>query len=68
MAELLSLEMIAVSLAKVAVREPGYVGRSAVYSRYKSGPNMLPCGTPAFMDVSSEYSFSTCTTKCRLCR
>jgi hypothetical protein len=46
----------------------GEVGRSAVYSRYKSGPNTLPCGTPAFIEDSSEYSVSTFTRKCRLCR
>jgi hypothetical protein len=45
--------MIAVSSVKVAVRERGDVGRSAVYNRYKSGPNTLPCGTPVFMDLSS---------------
>jgi hypothetical protein len=60
--------MIAVSSAKVAVREPGDVGRAALYSRYKSGSNTLPCGTPAFIVVRSEYSVSTYTRKCRLWR
>jgi hypothetical protein len=32
----------------------GDVGRSAVESRYKSGPSTLPWGTPACIDVSSE--------------
>jgi hypothetical protein len=59
----LSVVIIAVSPAKVAVVEPGEVGRSAVYSRYKSSPNTLPCGIPAFIDDSFEYSVSAFTRK-----
>jgi ABC-type uncharacterized transport system permease subunit len=33
-------------------------GRSLVYSRYRIGPSTLPCGTPAFISLSSEYASS----------
>jgi hypothetical protein len=41
-AGLLSVATTAVSSAKVAVMEPGEVGRSAVYSTYIKGPRTLP--------------------------
>jgi hypothetical protein len=60
----LSAAMIEVSSANVAVIVPGDVGRSAVYSRYKSGPNTLPCGTPALMGVSGDCSVPMFMMKC----
>jgi hypothetical protein len=56
-----------VSLAKVAVVDPGEIGRSVVYSRYNNGPRTLPWGTPALIDDSSVYLVSTFTRKCLLC-
>jgi hypothetical protein len=56
----------AVSSAKVAVVDPGEVGRSAEYSRYNNSPRTLPWGTPALTDDSSVYSVSTFTRKCLL--
>lgn len=41
------LARIAVSFANVAVVASLFVERSVVYSRYRSGPMALPCGTPA---------------------
>ena len=38
--------MTAVSFAKVAVVLSAVVDKSAVYSRWRSEPNTLPCGTP----------------------
>jgi hypothetical protein len=35
-----------VSSVKVATVVCPSVGKSAVYNRYKTGPRMLPCGTP----------------------
>jgi hypothetical protein len=58
----------AVSSAKVAVVDPGEVGRSAVYSRYNNCPRTLPWGTPAFTDDSSVYSASALMRKCLLCK
>jgi hypothetical protein len=46
----------AVSSANVAVVESGEDGRSAVYSRYNSGPRTLPWGTPALTGENSVYS------------
>jgi hypothetical protein len=48
MAELLSVAITAVSLAKFAVVGSGEDGKSAVYKRFRSGPRTLPWGTPAF--------------------
>jgi hypothetical protein len=42
----------AVSSANVAVVDSVEVGRSAVYSRYNSGPRTLPWGTPALAEES----------------
>jgi hypothetical protein len=53
----LSVASTAVSSAKVAVIDSGEVGRSAVYSRYNTGPRTLPWGTPALAEDSSVYSF-----------
>jgi hypothetical protein len=64
----LSMVTTAVLSTKVAVVDPGEVDRSAVYSRYNSGPKTLPWSTPALTDDSSEYSVSTFTRKCLLCR
>jgi hypothetical protein len=44
MAESLSVASTAVTSAKVAVIDSGEVGRSAVYSRYNSGPRTLSLG------------------------
>jgi hypothetical protein len=44
-----------VSSAKVAVMEPGEVGRSAVYSKYSKGPRTLPGVRP----MSSVLTFTT---------
>jgi hypothetical protein len=35
---------------------------------YKVGPRTLPCGTPAFVGSSSEFSFSTLTWNCQSLR
>jgi hypothetical protein len=64
----LSLASSAVTSAKVAVVDSGEVGRSAVYSRYKNDPRILPCGMPALTKGSSVYSVSTFTRKRLLCR
>jgi hypothetical protein len=37
------------------------LGRSDVYRTYKVGPRILPCGTPAFIGCSSDFSFPTLT-------
>jgi hypothetical protein len=41
------------------------VGRSDFYRTYKVGPRTLPCGTPAFIGCSSDFSFPTLTWNCR---
>jgi hypothetical protein len=64
----LSVASTAVSSAKVAVMEPGEVGRSAVYSKYGKGPRTLPRGTPALTGVRPVSSVLTFTTKWRLDR
>ena len=53
--------MMAVSSAKFATVVPADWGISRVCTRNKTGPSTLPCGTPAFMGLSSEYS-SPCLT------
>ena len=55
--------VIEVSSAKVATVVPSSCGRSLVYRRYKTGPSTLPCGTPALMGLSPEYSLSCLTRK-----
>jgi len=45
---------IAVSSAKVATMLFSNFGRSLVYSRYRTGPSTLLCGTPAFIFLSSK--------------
>jgi hypothetical protein len=45
---------IAVSSAKVATLIFSRFGRLLVCSRYRTGPNTLPCGTPAFISLGSE--------------
>jgi hypothetical protein len=45
---------IALSSAKVATVLLSNFGRSLVYSRYRTGLNTLPCGTPDFISLSSE--------------
>ena len=47
---LLSTVNIAVSSAKVATVLFSNYGSSLVYSRYRTGPNTLLCGTPARQD------------------
>jgi hypothetical protein len=37
-----------------------------IQSRYKMGPNTLPCGTQALVNFSSEYESSCLTRTCRL--
>jgi hypothetical protein len=64
MARSLVMAITAVSSAKVAVADSGEVGRSAVYSRYNSGPRTLP----ALTGESYVYSVSTVTRKCLLCK
>jgi hypothetical protein len=64
----LSVATIAVSSAKVAVKESDEVGRSAVYSRYSNGSRTLPCGTPASTGVRPVSSVLTFTMKRRLDR
>jgi hypothetical protein len=54
----------AVSLAKVAVVDPGEVGRSAMHNIYNNGPGTLPWGTPALAEDSSVNSVSTFTRNC----
>jgi hypothetical protein len=44
----------AVLSATVAVVYPGKVGRSAMYSRYNSGPRALPWGVPYFVEGSRD--------------
>ena len=51
---LLPTANIAVSSAKVATMLFYNFGRSLVYSRYRTGPNTLPCGTSGFISLSSE--------------
>jgi hypothetical protein len=46
--------MTAVSSANVAMVLFDVVGTSLIYSRYKTGPSTLPCGTPALISFSSE--------------
>jgi hypothetical protein len=58
----------AVSSAKVAVVDPGEVGRFVVYSRNNNRSRTLPWGTPALTDDSLVYSVSTFTRKCLLCK
>jgi hypothetical protein len=58
----------AVSSAEVAVVGSGEVGRCAVCSRYNSGPRTLPWVTPALIEESAVYSFSTFTRRCLLCK
>jgi hypothetical protein len=41
-------------LQKVAIVVLLAVGKSAVYSRYNSGPSTLPCGTPDFSSLYLE--------------
>jgi hypothetical protein len=67
-AGLLYMGSTAVSLAKVAVVDPGEVCRSAVCKRYSNGPRPLPCGRPALTAESSVYSVSTFTRNCLLCK
>jgi hypothetical protein len=55
---LLSAANTAVSSANVAFVDSVEVGRSAVYSRYNSGPRTLAWGTPALTVESSVYSVS----------
>jgi hypothetical protein len=62
MAGSLSVASTAVSFAIFAVVDSGEVGRSAVCSKYNSGPRTLPWGTPALTGDSSVYSVSTFTT------
>jgi hypothetical protein len=64
----LSVASTAVSSVDVAAVDSVEVGRSAVYSRYNSGPRTLPWGTPALIGESSVYSDSNVTRKCLLCR
>jgi hypothetical protein len=52
----LSVANTAVSSANTAVVDSVEVGRSAVYSRYNSGPRTLPSSTSALTKESSEYS------------
>jgi hypothetical protein len=54
----LSVANTAVSSANVVIVNFGEVGRSAVYSRYNSGPRTLPSGTQALTEESSVYSVS----------
>jgi hypothetical protein len=65
MAGSLFMATTAVSSANVAVADSGEVGRSAVYSRYNSGPRSLTWGTPALTDDSYVYSVSTFTRNCK---
>jgi hypothetical protein len=55
MAGSLSMVTTAVSFTKVAVVDPGEVGRSAAYNRYNNSPRTLSWGTPALIDDSSVY-------------
>jgi hypothetical protein len=64
----LSVANTAVSSANVAVVDSVEVGRSAVYSRYNSGPRTLTWSTPAMTGESSVYSDSTLTSKCLPCK
>jgi hypothetical protein len=59
----LSVDNIAVLSTNAVVVDSVEVGRSAVYSRYNSGPRTLPWGTPALTGESSVYSISTFTRK-----
>jgi hypothetical protein len=47
----------AVLSAKVAILVFSVWGTSYVYdyNRYRTGPNTLPCGTPAFISLRLEY-------------
>lgn len=54
---------IAVSSANVAILTSVVLGTSLVYSRNKTGPKTLPCGTPAYIFFISEYSSSYFTRK-----
>jgi hypothetical protein len=47
--------MTAVSSANVAILVFALWGTSYVYNRDRTGPNTLPCGTPAFIFLRFEY-------------
>jgi hypothetical protein len=64
--ELSTVSSIAVSSANVAMVLFNVVGTSLIWSRCKTGPSTLPCGTPALISFSSEYESSCLTWKCRL--
>lgn len=49
---------IAVSLAKVANIFCSKLKISFIYNRYRMGPIAIPCGTLAFVSLSSEYASS----------
>jgi hypothetical protein len=58
MAGSLSVVTTAVSSAKVSVVDSGEVGRSAVCSRYNSGPRTLPLSKPALTEEFCVLSFN----------
>ena len=51
---LLPIANIALSSAKVATMLFSNFGRSLIYSRYRTGPGIRPCGTPTNISLSSE--------------
>ena len=65
---LVCLSSIAVSSANVSILLFVVVGMLAVYNVYSIGPKTLPCGTPAFMSLASEYVSLIFITKVLLLR
>jgi hypothetical protein len=49
-----NMPVLSVNVPRVVLVE---VGRSDVYRTYKVRPKTLPCGTPAFIGCSSDFSF-----------
>jgi hypothetical protein len=68
MAGSLSVARIAVSSAKVAVVVAGEVERSAVYMKYRNGPKILPCGTPAWIGNRECWAEPNLSKKFLFCR
>ena len=48
--------IIAVSSANVLRTIVGVCGISAIYSVYRKGPRMLPCGAPEFILIREELT------------
>ena len=58
----------AVPAANVAIITSDGVGKSAVYTEYKRGPRILPCGTPELIGKVNELASRYLTLKIRLFR